>query len=377
MRRTSFDLTYLTIDSIQEGVGSSQITPLLLGLAKNDRKICLISFEKYHPNESLVKQYKEAGINWLPREFKRGGPSGGILRLNELRKLVPESQVLHGRSDIPTVAGVMSRMDAPVLWDVRSLWSDQRKLIGTPGWNFISARGARSLENISASKSSAVTTLTSAVFPILENRHSRLPQIREVISTCVQTSLFTPTPMPKGSAVCLLSGTFNNYYDIERTRDIIKSIRESINLKVVWARPTESPSTKLGVGEDIIVTAQHSEMPKLISQSHFGIAILKETKPEILAATAPTKVAEFLASGRPMIVSKGIGDLDFLLMKYNSGLVIEESQPTDDIGAQISGLIMDPDVVERCRKLSIDHFDMSNAIRIYSEIYKRMLKESK
>jgi glycosyltransferase involved in cell wall biosynthesis len=183
--------------------------------------------------------------------------------------------------------------------------------------------------------------------------------------------------MPKGSAVCLLSGTFNNYYDIERTRDIIKSIRESINLKVVWARPTESPSTKLGVGEDIIVTAQHSEMPKLISQSHFGIAILKETKPEILAATAPTKVAEFLASGRPMIVSKGIGDLDFLLMKYNSGLVIEESQPTDDIGAQISGLIMDPDVVERCRKLSIDHFDMSNAIRIYSEIYKRMLKESK
>jgi hypothetical protein len=78
-----------------------------------------------------------------------------------------------------------------------------------------------------------------------------------------------------------------------------------------------------------------------------------------------------------MIVSKGIGDLDFLLMKYNSGLVIEESQPTDDIGAQISGLIMDPDVVERCRKLSIDHFDMSNAIRIYSEIYKRMLKESK
>ena len=377
MKKTTYDLTYLTIDSIQEGVGSSQITPLLLGLAKKDRKVCLISFEKNHPNQSLVKQYKEAGINWLPREFKKGGPRGGILRLNELRKLVPDSQVLHGRSDIPTVAGIISRTDAPVLWDVRSLWSDQRKLIGTPGWNFISARGARSLEDISASKSSAVTTLTSAVFPILENRHSRLPKIREVISTCVQTSLFAPTPMPKGTVVCLLSGTFNNYYDIERTRSIINSIRASIKLNVVWARPSESSRTKLGVGEDLIVTAQHSEMPNLISRSHFGIAILKETKPEILAATAPTKIAEFLASGRPMIVSKGIGDLDFLLKESKSGLVIEESQPIDDIGAQISGLIMDPDVGERCRKLSIDHFDMSNAIRMYCEVYERMLKESK
>ena len=377
MRKIIYDLTYLTIDSIQEGVGSSQITPLLLGLAKNDRRVSLISFEKNHPKESLVKQYREAGINWLPREFKRGGPRGGILRLNELRKLIPDSQVLHGRSDIPTVAGIISRIDAPILWDVRSLWSDQRKLIGTPGWNSISARGARSLENISASRSSAITTLTSAVFPILENRHSRLPQIRKVIPTCVQTSLFTPTPMPKGDTVCLLSGTFNDYYDIERTRDLIKSIRTSINLKVIWARPSESSRTKLEVGEDLIVTAQHLEMPNLISQSHFGIAILKETKPEILAATAPTKVAEFLASGRPMIVSKGIGDLDFLLKEYNSGLVIEESQPLGDIGAQISGLIMDPDVGERCRNLSIDHFDMSNAIRMYCEVYERMLKESK
>ena len=78
-----------------------------------------------------------------------------------------------------------------------------------------------------------------------------------------------------------------------------------------------------------------------------------------------------------MIVSKGIGDLDFLLKEYKSGLVIEESQTIDDIGAQISGLIMDPDVGERCRKLSIDHFDMSNAIRMYCEVYERMLKESK
>ena len=211
MKTPKFDLTYLSIDSIQEGVGSSQITPLILGLASNGKKVCLISFEKVKPSEDLVKQFKGLGIEWIPREFGKVGALAGVLRLNELRKHVPPSDVLHGRSDIPTAAAIWSKIDAPVLWDVRSLWSDQRKLIGTSGWNQFTARGARTLENVSANNASAMTTLTAAVIPILEKRHAKLPIVREVIPTCVQISKFIPTPMPQGQLVCLLSGTFNNY----------------------------------------------------------------------------------------------------------------------------------------------------------------------
>ena len=42
----TFDVTYLSVDSIQEGVGSSQITPLVLGLATKGKSVCLITFEK-------------------------------------------------------------------------------------------------------------------------------------------------------------------------------------------------------------------------------------------------------------------------------------------------------------------------------------------
>ena len=293
MKDKKFDVAYLSVDSIQEGVGSSQITPLILGLAARGKTVCLITFEKNKPSNELVEMFSRAGVVWIAKEFGKPGAIGGIVRLNSLRRSIPNSSVLHGRSDIATVAAIWSGIDAPVLWDVRSLWSDQRLLIGTAGWNSLTARGARILENIAAKKSNAISTLTVAVVPILEQRHKRIPTIRQVIPTCVQTSKFLLSPMPGGQITCLLSGTFNNYYDIDRTKQVLDEIRKSVNLRTIWARDGESPTERLGVGEDVIISASHSEMPQLVKESHFGIAICKQDSLESLAAAVPTKIGEF------------------------------------------------------------------------------------
>ena len=143
MTNKTFDITYVSVDSIQEGVGSSQITPLILGLAKQGKQVCLITFEKIKPPKDLVEIFSRAGVEWVAKEFGKPGAIGGIVRLNSLRRSIPNSLVLHGRSDIATAAAIWSGVKAPVLWDVRSLWSDQRLLIGTAGWNSLTARGAR------------------------------------------------------------------------------------------------------------------------------------------------------------------------------------------------------------------------------------------
>jgi hypothetical protein len=374
MKGARFDVAYLSIDSIQEGVGSSQITPLVMGLAAQGKKVCLVTFEKAEPSKDLVDRLQNSGVEWKPREFGRAGSLGGIARLRDLRRNVPDADVLHGRSDIPTAAAIWSQVQAPVLWDVRSLWSDQRQLIGTAGWNSFTARGARTLENASAKHAKAMTTLTAAVVPILQSRHSRLPGIREVIPTCVQTSKFLPSAMPKGQIVCLLSGTFNNYYDIDRTRQIIEAIRKSINLKVIWARAGESPDTQLGVGEDLVISASHAEMPDLVKVAHFGMAICKEDDLGSLAAAVPTKIGEFLASGRPMIVSRGLGDMDTLFKDSKVGIVVSKTATLDGIGAQIENLVADADVPDHCRTLAMEHFDMGKAISLYSTVYTRMLE---
>lgn len=372
MNSRKFDVTYLSVDSIQEGVGSSQITPLILGLAENGKRVCLITFEKVNPPMELVEIFSRAGVVWIPKEFGRQGVIGGIVRLNTLRRSIPNSLVLHGRSDIATAAAIWSGIDAPVLWDVRSLWSDQRLLIGTPGWNSLTTRGARALENVAAKKSTAMSTLTAAVVPILEQRHKRIPTIREVIPTCVQTAKFLPSSIPGGQITCLLSGTFNNFYDINRTKQILNEIRKSVDVRIIWARAGESPSDRLGVGEDVIISASHSEMPKLVKESHFGIAICKNNNLDSLAAAVPTKIGEFLASGRPVIVSSGIGDLDQLLLGTRTGVVIDHSDSLETVAQQIGQLIEDPKTPERCRELAMQHFDMEKSIDRYLEIYDRM-----
>ena len=372
MNYKKFDVTYLSVDSIQEGVGSSQITPLILGLAEKGKAVCLITFEKIMPPKELFEIFSKAGVVWIVKEFGRPGAIGGLARLNILRRCVPKSAVLHGRSDVATAAAILSGIAAPVLWDVRSLWSDQRLQIGTPGWNNLTAKAARALENLSSRKSSAMTTLTAAVVPILQQRHKRIPSIREVIPTCVQTSKFLPSPMPQGQITCLLSGTFNNYYDINRMKQVLDEIRKSMDLFVIWARAGESPTQHLGVGEDLIITASHSEMPRLVQESHFGIAICKQDNLDSLAAAVPTKIGEFLASGRPVVVSNGIGDLDQMLTSTKTGVVVNQSDTLETISSQIRCLIDDPMTPDRCRALAVQHFDMEKSVDRYLEIYDRM-----
>lgn len=372
MIEKKFDLTYLSVDSIQEGVGASQIIPLILGLANRGKGICLVTLEKAKPSNAMVELFSKSGIKWMPKEFGKPGALGGMIRLNELRQSVPDSLLLHGRSDVATAAAIWSDIDAPVLWDVRSLWSDQRLVIGMAGWNSLTARGARSLENLSAKKSTAMTTLTAAVVPILEHRHKRIPTIKDVIPTCVQTSKFLPSPMPEGEITCLLSGTFNNYYDLKRTKQVLDEIRKSVNLRVIWARGGESPADTLDVGEDLIIGANYSEMPELVRKSHFGIAICKDEHSDSLTAAVPTKIGEFLASGRPVIVSKGIGDLDQMFADTNAGISIDHNDALQTIGDQIMALLNDKDTPERCRELAMSHFDMEKSVDKYIEIYRRM-----
>ena len=372
MNDKKFDITYLSVDSIQEGVGSSQITPLILGLAEKGKAVCLITFEKNMPPKELVEMFSRAGVAWIVKEFGKPGAIGGLVRLNALRRSIPKSAVLHGRSDFATAAAILSGIDAPVLWDVRSLWSDQRLLIRTAGWNSLTAKAARSLENLSARKSSAMTTLTAAVVPILQQRHKRIPAITAVIPTCVQTSKFLPSPMPQGQVTCLLSGTFNNYYDILRMKQVLDEIRKSMALRVIWARAGESPTERLGVGEDVIISASHSEMPKLVQSSHFGIAICKQDNLDSLTAAVPTKIGEFLASGRPVIVSNGIGDLDHMLTSTRTGIVIDHNESLQTTFSQIRALIRDPKTPGRCRELAMQHFDMEKSIDRYLEIYDRI-----
>ena len=367
-----FDLTYVTTDSVDEGVGASQILPLLKRISQAGLRINLISFEKTNPSEELKTLFSETNINWSPRDFRGFGTVPGITRFLRIVNSIPESRVIHARSDIPAVASIFSRQ-GPILWDVRSLWADQRAFIESAPLKKRMIGSLRALESISSYGASAMSTLTSSIVPVLEERHKRLPVLRTVVPTAVDLERYRLNPKFPLAVKGLYSGTYNDYYDLDLSSEFIQQLRKSVSLEVHWARPRESNRSVLASGEDDSFEVTPGEMNDLIPSYSFGISICKLDAGPSLKAAMPTKAAEFLACGRPIVINAGLGDLDRFVQEFNAGVVLDGT--AGDVRRkvdQLLNLLADRDTPHRCRALAEKYFDIESGVEKYLDIYKKM-----
>lgn len=372
----NYDLTYVTIDSLSEGVGSSQITPLISRLSLSGMKISLISYEKRKPSTELLGYLESLGVDWSARPFGSNGFFGGIMRFQNLKKAIPKTNLIHARSDIPTVSGLASRQ-APVLWDVRSLWADQKRLIQKSLINDALYNVYRGMESIAASGSVGMSTLSHAIVPILEQRHKRLPQIRTVVPTSVDLDRFQLAPNMPTEVRALFSGTYNQYYDLALSALFIEALQKRIKVETHWARPHESDRQNLGVGEVKAFPVSQNEMAKLIPNYSFGVSICKVDAGPSLAAAMPTKIAEFLACGRPIVVNRGLGDMDQLVKEFKVGIILDgEKENLTESAVELIDLLSDPELPNRCRDLAEKHFSMDVGSKTYLNLYSRITGNS-
>lgn len=365
------DIVYVSHDSIAEGIGMSQIIPVVIGLANKGWKVGIVSCEKGLPPSEAQERFDEVGVNWTALKFGRTGALGGVGRLIRIAIRLPRARAYHCRGDLAAVA-VHLRSRSPFLWDVRGLWIDQKIVIGSINTNPVIIWLAKRLERIAANNAAAVSTLTEAVYPVLMRRHPFLTQFHSVIATCTDLDKFSFNAKFPAAKKLLLSGVFNNYYDIPATRAFISSFRERENLKVTWCHGKEAIKSELNVGEDEIKVMKQSDMQSEVASSSFGLAICKQDIGDSLRGVMPTKVAEFLAVGRPVIVSKGVGDLEKLLLSTRTGVVIESNMDFAVTG--LLDLLDDEETPKRCRALAEQHFSMVNAVDTYDSIFKKLLK---
>ena len=368
---TKFDLTYATVDSLSEGVGSSQIVPLIEKLSSHGMKINLMTFEKTKPSEALVARMRAANVNWVQIPFESLGPLGGLLRTLKLSQSMPESSIVHARSDFPAVAARFSNQEK-VLWDIRSLWADQRKFIES---NFLKRSILQfygPFESLACISSNAISTLTKAVVPVLEERHKNLPKLRTVVPTAVDLERFVFAPIMPKKLRGLYSGTYNNYYDLELSRRFVEEIRKIINCDVDWARPGESKVTNLNAGENAIFSTTQPKMAEVLSAYSFGISICKADAGPSLKAAMPTKIAEFLAIGRPVIVNSGLGDCDELLTKSKTGVILSRQDNLEAKARELIEMCNDKDTPYRCREVAEHHFAMTDGVDRYLDIYQKL-----
>ena len=90
-----------------------------------------------------------------------------------------------------------------------------------------------------------------------------------------------------------------------------------------------------------------------------------------MQAAMPTKIGEFLASGRPGVGNPGLGDAAGLVERSDCGVVYGRSSSTGVTEAvdRLELLLADPDLPGRCRSLAEAHFDLDRGVDRLLAVY--------
>lgn len=370
-------VTYLSMDSVAEGIGASQVLAYVERLARLGRSIELHTFEKGATGVETEESLASLGVAWKKHAFGKLGSIAGLGRIMRGAVAVRGAQLLHARSELAAASALLARSSTWV-WDMRSLYADQKIELGElrrgSPQHLVLNRVARA----SARRADAIVVLASAVIPELQHRYGdEIAEKIVVIPTCVDLNRFVPSNMPPGDLTLLLAGTLNAFYDVPAMLRFVENAkqRRKAHLSVVSPGVTRWDEL-LRDRADHWTSAAPAAMPDVIGTAHAGLCICRSDAGVSLKASMPTKIAEFLASGRPVIVNAGLGDVREVIGSNRCGVVVEAT--TDDAMSRavddLLGLIEDPETPQRCRRVAQKYFDLDRAAELLSETYDAMTK---
>jgi glycosyltransferase involved in cell wall biosynthesis len=369
-------VTYLSNDALTEGVGASQVLAYVERIAARGVHVRLHSFEKDPPTPALEARLASAQVEWRPHRFGRHGALGGAWRVVEAAVPLRAAAVVHARADLAAASALLARPKHWV-WDCRGLYADQRIALGSLRAGSPEHRVLARVERAAARGSDAIITLTAAVVPVLATRHGdAIPAKTTVITTCVDTKRFLAAPPPPEPARLLLAGTINRFYDVPAMLSLVDAMRRRRPTELaLLTPPTTAWDDALAAAAPVRLQAvPHDAMPELLATAHAGLSVCRDDAGISLTGSMPTKIAEFLAVGRPVVVNRALGDASALVREHRVGVVVEAStrDGIERAADELTELLEDRDAPRRCRALALEHFDLDRAADRLVEIYRRI-----
>ena len=134
-------------------------------------------------------------------------------------------------------------------------------------------------------------------------------------------------------------------------------------------------AAKYGIAADkvIIKKAGRQQVPLLLSLSDYSVFFIKPCYSK--QSSSPTKHGEIMAMGIPLITNSGVGDVERVVEKYHSGIVIREFNENEYGGAiqkLASGLDFNRAGIREGAK---DFYSLETAVEKYITIYDSILKQ--
>jgi|TARA_B100000315_G_scaffold80280_1_gene73550 hypothetical protein len=364
-------ITYLSMDPVTSTVGRSQVLNYVERLAQQGVLIHLLTFE-HQVDMEVWSRLSDLGVSWSPQEYGRPGAVGGFCRVLRAAWAIRGAALVHARSDMAAAAAIIAGINNWV-WDVRSLWIDQKVATGVVRAGSLEERIFRWVERLAAHRSTAVVALTASAVAELDSRYKGIvaPKAR-VITTCTDLERFIVTPLPTTTVRILLAGTLNQYYDLRSMLDLVDEFRNRRLVEFIVAAPEVTAWEADFAGlEAIRISATPNAMADLVSSCHLGLSICRDDAGVSLKAAMPTKIGEFLASGRPVVVNPGLVDAAGLVEANGCGVVFGSTGPcsVEEAVDRIETCLSDPTTSMRCRSLAETHFNLAIGVNELVGIY--------
>lgn len=365
---------YVSYDGATEPLGVSQVVAYLERLTEV-AEITLISFEKDRDSRAaMAERLTRAGIHWIPLKYHRAPPGlstafdvwRGTRAVNQAA-LRDRPQIIHARSYVAALIARRSRSftQTRFLFDIRGFWADER-IEGGIWRRGMRYRLAKYFERRFFDEADAVVTLTQASVPQIRSWLSGRDIPVRVIPTCVDLARFGQNEHRSESPAAVWNGSIGTWYRFDLAVRMARAL--GVPLRVL-TRQTQAAEDQLDGLEAEVRTVDPEEVPSELRANDFGLCLVQPSFSK--QASAPTRFAEHLAAGNPVVALPGVGDVASVIERERVGVVLQGELESDlqDAAEKLHALNADPDVAERCKTVAHRLFSLESGVAAYRELY--------
>ena len=407
---------YLCYFGLREPLVQTQVLPYLRQLGEAGIEVSLLTFE---PNKRRlwspedVEEWRTRlqvdGIHWyfLPYHKRPSLPAtvydiaaGAWLASRLLCH--NRIDVLHARSHVGAAIGTLAKKwsGGSLIFDIRSFFPEEYVDAGRwPAGGFLYRLTKAAERRLFAAADGFVVLTTQArsiLFPgCLETDHLGRPV--EIIPCCVDVNRFRAVDYLSkeyirkelGLAkrrVLTYVGALGGWYLTQELAEFLAVARrhDPTTFSIILTQsPPEMitvPLKRLGVAakDYLIRQVSPNEVPLYLKAADVGLSFIKACYSKL--SSSPTKIAEYLASGIPVISNAGIGDLDRIIESDRVGIILRDLRQEAYLQAlhKVDELLRDSDVSNRCRTSARKRFDLQSIGGPgYRRLYQRLVEKHK
>ncbi len=402
---------YISYNGMLDPLGQSQVIPYLKELSRTGIQFTLLSFER-------PQAFTRNGVEMcaaLHRELAGGGIDWHWLRYHKMPSLPATSydvlagirygsrlvrrkqiEMIHARSHIPATIALRlkRRFGVKMIFDVRGLMAEEYADAGHWRKDSLPYRLTKAVEGRALGAADGVVTLTERIWPVMNQwdsvRHHSVAH--EVVPCCADLELFRFSHQDRARRraelaledrfVVVYSGSIDGWYLTESMADFFVTMRKQRpDGHLLWLTPARHERLHelmkaRGVDEAAytVLASAPRDVPSYLSAGDAGLAFIKPCFSKL--ASSPTKYAEYLGCGLPLIINAGIGDSDMLITQEKVGALVRDFTGAEyaDAASVVEGFVGYPEQTRRRarevaeRLFDVRHVGAERYARLYEEV---------